>query len=210
MCSNLKVVLVIFLSVIFTKSINAQISIGVQGGFNSAILELSNKAPEAKLSYNNGYVLGAIINYEITKVFSLQVEPRFIQKGERAKLDVGYLKVDNKLFYNYLELPIYFVAEFTELQLRPFILGGINIAYLLKVKAETNNNGKEETFDITEDFKKHDLAVDLGMGIKYKATSSSSFLFSIRYSYGVYDISKNEGTIKTRGFQILLGYLYNL
>lgn len=210
MYAKLKIVLIILFSPLFVNSLTAQISIGIQGGLNSAILNLSNKAPEAKLSYNNGFVIGTIINYEINKTFSLQSEPRYIQKGERAQLDLGNIKIDTKIYYDYLELPIYFVTEFTESQFRPFALAGINLGYLLKVKAESIFNGKEETFDITDDYKKLDIAIDLGMGLKYEVTASTCLLLNARYSYGIYDISKMEGSVNTRGIQILLGLLYKL
>ncbi len=210
MCHKLKLVLFILLYTIFINSVNAQISLGVQVGLNSAILELSNKAPEAKLSYNNGYLFGTIVNYEITKMFSLQVEPRYVQKGQRTRLDLGNIKTDTKLFYNYLELPIYLVAEFTESQFRPFILGGINMGYLLNVKAESNFNGKEETFDITDDYKKMDVAVDLGIGAKYLILQNTCILLSARYSHGIYNISTYGGTVNTRGIQLLIGVLYKL
>ncbi len=210
MCSKCKIVLLILFSTLFTNSLTAQISIGIQGGLNSAILNLSNKAPEATLSYNNGFVFGTIINYEINKIFSLQSEPRYIQKGERAQLDLSNFKTDTKIYYDYLELPIYFVTEFTESQFRPFVLAGINMGYLLKVKAESIYNGKEETFEITDDFKKIDIAIELGAGVKYELTASTSLLLNARYSHGIYDISKMEGSVNTRGIQLLLGLLYKL
>lgn len=210
MYPNLKLTLLVIFFIVFVDSLTAQISIGIQGGLNSAILKLSNKAPEAELSYNDVLVLGTIINYEINKMFSLQSEPRFIQKGQRVKFDMSDLKADSKIFFNYLELPIYFVTEFTESQLRPFVLGGINLGYLLKVKAKSNYNGNEMIFDITDDYKKIDIAVDLGIGLKYEITSTADLLLNTRYSYGIYDISKLDGSINTRGIQILIGLLYKL
>lgn len=210
MCSKSKIILLILFATLFTNSLTAQVSIGIQGGLNSAILNLSNKAPEATLSYNSGFVFGTIINYEINKIFSLQSEFRYIQKGERAQLDLGSIKTDTKIYYDYLELPIYFVTEFTESQFRPFALAGINMGYLLKVKAESLYNGKAETFEITDDFKNIDIAIDLGAGLKYELTSSTSLLLNARYSYGIYDISKNEGSVNTRGIQLLFGLLYKL
>ncbi len=210
MRTKCKIVLLILISALFANSLTAQISIGIQGGLNSAILNVSNTAPEATFSYNNGFVFGTIINYEINNLFSMQSEPRYIQKGERTQLDLGNIKTDTKLYYNYLELPIYFVTEFTKSRFRPFALAGINLGYLLKVQAESIFNGKEENFDLTEDYKKLDVAIDLGVGLKYEATASTSFLLNARYSYGIYDISKNEGSVNTRGIQLLLGLLYKL
>lgn len=210
MCARSRIVLLILFSTLFANSLSAQISIGIQGGLNSAILNLSNKAPEATLSYNNGFVFGTIINYKINKIFSLQSEPRYIQKGERAKLDLGNIKTDSKIHYNYLELPIYCVTEFTESQLIPFALAGINLGYLLNVKAESIFMGKEGTYDVTDDYKMLDIAVDFGVGLKYKVTVSTSLLLNARYSYGIYDISKSEGSVNTRGIQLLLGLLYKL
>lgn len=205
-----KIVLLTLFYSLFVNLLTAQISVGIQGGLNSAILNLSNKAPEATLSYTNGFVFGAIINYEIIKIFSLQSEPRYIQKGERAQLDLGNIKTDTKVYHDYLELPIYFVTEFTKAQFSPFALAGINMGYLLKAKAESIYNGKEETFDITDDYKKLDIAIDLGAGLKYELSASTSLLLNTRYSYGIYDISPNEGVVNTRGFQLLIGFLHKL
>ncbi len=205
-----KIIFVTFFFASSTNILQAQLSTGAQGGLNSALLVLSNKAPEAVLSYNNGFVLGTIINYKLNDYLSIQFEPRFIQKGGRTRLDLGNIKTDSKLFYNYLEIPIYVVTELTESRLEPFVLGGLNIGYLLKVKAESIFNGKEETFDLTDDFKKMDIALEVGAGLKYKIDPSASLLINVRYSYGIYNISKTEGSVNTRGIQFLLGMLFDL
>ena len=205
-----KIIFVTFFFASSTNILQAQLSIGAQGGLNSALLVLSNKAPEAKLSFNNGFVFGTIFNYELNKSFSLQSEPRFIQKGERAQLHLGSINTDTKLYYNYLELPIYLVTTLAESQFEPFLLGGVNVGYLVKVKAESVFNGKEETFDLTDDFKKMDITFDVGAGLKYNIDQSTSLLMNVRYSYGIYNISKTEGSVNTRGIQFLLGMLFDL
>jgi hypothetical protein len=143
-------------------------------------------------------------------MFSVQSEPRYIQKGERVKIDYPFFKTDSKIYFDYIEIPIYFVTEFTGTQFRPFALGGINVGYLINAKAESIINGEENTFDIKSDYKKLDIAVDLGIGLKYKISPVTCLLLSTRYSYGIYDFSKRDGSVNTRGIQILFGILYEL
>lgn len=210
MCTKSKNILLVVFSIIFINSLTAQISIGVQGGLNSAIFKLSNLDPNAKISYNNGIILGSIVNYELNNSFSLQMEPRYIQKGQIGKLKDFAPLEEAELDFHYLEFPIYLVAELSESQLSPFILGGINLGYLIKAKADIVAYGKEETYDITSDYKKFDFAIDLGAGLKYKLDTNTSLLMNVRYSYGIYNLSNMDGSVNTRGIQILLGALYKL
>ena len=204
------VVFILFFLLTFNNTIFAQFSVGIQGGLNSAILYLSNKAPEGTLYYREGFVVGTIINYEYDDMLNMRSEPRYIQKGERATLNLPGYKTDSKIYFNYIELPIYIVAEFTNTQLKPFLLGGINFGYLISAKSESIINNEEYTFDIKSDYENIDIAIDLGMGIKYELDKTTSFLLSARYSYGIFDITGRDGTVSTRGIQILFGILYKL
>ena len=203
--------LTILIFLIFSFSqINAQLSIGIQGGLNSAIFHISDKSEDASLSYKNGIILGSLVNYRLNNMFSLQFEPRYTQKGEKVKV-IRSFRSEGTAYFNYLEAPIFLVIDFTESNFRPQFFGGVNFGYLLSADVESIVNGKEENYDIKSDYNDIDIAIDFGLGGKLKINKLTEMLVSIRYSFGVYDISDVfDGNTTNRGIQILLGVLYKI
>jgi len=210
MLGRVKIIITIMMVLISSLTVNAQFSIGIQGGLNSGRLDADNLVDGAKVSYKNGLTIGGIVNYQITDMFSLQTEPRYIQKGERVEYSVGSFDADNKIYFNYMELPIYLITEFDVSEFSPMLIGGVNLGYLLNTDVETNINGEEENFDITDDYNNIDLSIEFGVGLKYKMNNVTNLLLNVRYSHGIYDISKMDGLVITRGIQLLLGILYKL
>ena len=196
----------LFVGLLIT-SVNAQISVGIQGGLNSSIFNIPSSPPSSKMSYKNGLILGPIINYKITDNLSLQFEPRYVLKGYNVKVENIW---NNYKSFNYLELPFFINIEFNELfgtDFQPLLAFGINAGYLLSAINELENH---KTYDMTNDFKKIDITLDSGIGGKYYIESNIDFIINLRYSYGIYNIYKSESSINTRGIQLLVGLLFKI
>lgn len=188
---------------ILTLDLSAQISMGLQGGVNIPQTEVYNEIVQPKISSINSFTFGAIINYKINSIISLQSELRYLKSGYEQNMG-GTEKVTE--YFNYLEIPIYAVAELPNSLISPFALAGINMGYLLKATQKYYFHND----DFTEFFNKTNFSIDVGLGIKHSFYKNICVQLSGRYSYGIYNIEKELGSRKTRGMQILLGVLYDI
>jgi opacity protein-like surface antigen len=62
-----------------------------------------------------------------------------------------------------------------------------------------------------------DFAIDFGGGVQFDVAPNMGLTFDARYSLGLSDLDKSavppgevDGTIKSRGFQIMLGVLFRV
>jgi hypothetical protein len=198
------ILLFIFLSCDYS---NAQWSIGIQGGVNISKYELSNKDPEVDISNKYGIIIGGVISYDINSNYYILSGIRYIQKGGKVKINFPFFLVDNKAYFNYIEVPAYFNFSPFEFNIKPIIYGGVEMGYLLEAKSEGTVNGEKSKVDYTDGFKKIDIALAIGLGLRYEIGSNFSYLFNANYSYGVKNISEQ---ITTRGIHISLGVIYSL
>lgn len=205
---KLKVVLLIIVFTLLTEVSIAQLSVGIQGGWNSAIFNIKYKAEDVTLSYRTGFVIGAVVNYKLNNILSFQLEPRYIQKGE--KTEFADLAWKNDILNEYLELPLLFEVQYPDYSIKPFVLAGINYGVLLNNKVISVLDGNESTFNTKTDYNKTDFALDLGGGVKYELLPGINLVLSGRYSIGISDITKLGGSVNTRGVQALAGVLYSL
>ena len=187
--------------------LSAQWSVGMQGGISISRYELTDKAPDVDLSNKYGLIVGGLVSYDISNKFYLMSGVRYIQKGGQVRINFPSFITDNKLYVNYLEIPVYFNFTPFESDIQPIIYGGPEIGYLLNAKSRGTINGENIEIDYKDHFKKIDIALAIGLGLRYNMRNNLSYLFDINYSYGVKYISEQ---IRTRGIYISVGVLYDL
>jgi len=203
----------------------AQHRIGVVGGMNFADAEVEIERQSASVSSRTLFGLGGVVDVRLSKNFGLHLEPMYLQKGGASKdIQPG---VEFRLKSSYVELPVFFKAEFGK-QLRPYLMAGPSVAFLLQADLEAELGGivfKGDVKDATENL---DFAAAFGAGVSYPLGRSAIFLEG-RYSLGLTDNIKG-GTfeiaagplveeltwvketdkLKNRGFQIMAGVTYAL
>jgi hypothetical protein len=148
-----------------------------------------------------GIVVGGILELKFSDIF-LQIEPRYIQKGQwLVRLD-------------YAEIPILLKWYFTETAFSPVFLLGGSVGILLSAKREFEDGalpeGEHRITDLRDLYKSFDASLDLGGGFEYRLSPNMSLLVSGRYSYGVYNLSAGSDEITSRGIHILIGALFDL
>jgi len=197
--------LLVFLTImILTNYLSAQVSLGLQGGLNISKVDLNNEIVQSQISSINSFTFGAIINYKLNSIISLQSELRYLRSGNEQNMGGNEIIIDH---FDYLEIPIYAIAELPNSFISPFALVGINMGYLLKATQKYHFHNS----DFTEYFNKSNFSIDVGLGVKHSFYKNIWVQFSSRYSFGMYSLDKEhvDGR-KTRGIQILLGVLYNI
>lgn len=196
--------LLIFVLVItLTPVVNAQISLGLKGGVNISKTVIDDETVQQKISGINSFIIGAVINYKINSVISLQSELRYLRSGNEQIIGETEKIINH---FNYLEIPVYALVEFSNSVLSPFLLVGIKTGYLLKATQKYYFHNA----DFTEFYDRINFSFDAGLGAKYSFYKNISVQLSGVYSYGIYNIEKDPGDRKTRDIQILLGVLYDL
>jgi hypothetical protein len=196
--------LIVFLmAMALTMNLSAQVSLGLQGGVNISKTVVNNENVQPKISSINSFTFGAIINYKINSVVSLQSELRYLKSGNEQNMGGTEKVIDH---FNYLEIPICAVAELPNSFISPFVLVGINMGYLLKATQKYYFHND----DYTEYFKRTNFSIDVGFGVKHSFYKNIWVQLIGRYSYGIYNIEKELSDRKTRGMQILLGVLYDI
>ena len=200
-------VFIIILLSISTVRLKAQIHLGIQGGLNISSNYYSKEYMRPFVLDKNGFTIGAIINYEMNRIFSLQAEPRYIQRGKKINYLPDFILINS---LDYLEMPVLVVAELPDCNLKPILLLGINVGYLLKATEDYENGFTNPTNNVIDDYKKMNFTLEGGIGFKYYLDNNISLILSGQYSYGIYNIKKNLSPQRIRGIQVLISTLYNL
>ncbi len=199
----------------------AQLSVGAKGGGTLNTVSGNTTAGTEK-DMTLGYQFGATVNYGFSKIFSLQPEVIFIQKGGRASSS----STDDftQLTANYLEVPILAKAQFGGEKFKGFVVLGPYAGYWAGGKNKTSLLGTEtkESIDfdnnIDDDGYKQnriDLGINGGLGMQYAIGRGNIFL-DARYGFGLFDMNKynteptDYKTQANRSVEVSLGYMFRI
>jgi Outer membrane protein beta-barrel domain len=195
-----------FFFLVSATIINAQFKIGLSGGVNFASYTLSDKASNVDLTHKPGISIGAMAEYELTEKLASRISIGYVQSGGENEIILSGVNLQNKLFYNYLELSPYLTYKFIDANILAKIIGGLSFGYLLNAKVES----KGTEANIKDDFNSFNLSGDLGLETEIPLMEKTSLLINGLYSYGLTNISKNVDSMETRDILINVGFLYEL
>lgn len=215
----------IFISSFYNS--NAQVQIGVQGGINLTNVKMELSQPGFESAMRTRGIFGGILTYNFSSILSLQFEPAYVEKGAKVNFtteESGYtVNIESFVSANYFDLPILLKAALPYGPLRPYVLAGGSIAFLLgdaKMKIESAYvNGQDvislvpaELREQTLNLKKQDYILCFGGGVTFPLALFDLFIEG-RYDLGLGNINNEPGDqteIKTTGFQIKAGLLLSL
>jgi hypothetical protein len=166
-------------------------TLGLKGGLNLATLDNSQSADfNSRLSYHAGLLINVPVGDQIA------VQPEVIYSSQGAKYTLAGLEHD--LAINYINIPIMLQAKVGK---GFYAEVGPQLGLLTGVKDKANDI--ETGFFTTDDFKKSD--VSLGIGLGYRGTSGLGL--NARYNLGVTDINKvGSNNLKNNVLQIGLSF----
>lgn len=179
----------------------AQYRIGMGGGINVASLAVSPNDfywDESRTSSYIGPAIGGIMQFDISDISFIRAEPRYIQKGANHRFDYTVSAgpaqtIEVPLKLEFLEFPVSIGVRIGSGSLRPYVLAGPSIAYML-----------------TRGYSKTDIALNAGVGAEYALSTNCSVLMDVRYSAGLNNLNTNDPgapALTTRGIQPLIGVL---
>jgi hypothetical protein len=218
---------------------NAQVKIGVQAGVNLTDLNMSLTEAGFNTAIRTRAIVGGIITYDFLPVLDLQIEPAYVQKGADVNAAIDFssivtgatLDAKGTISANYFEIPILLKLTLPSGLIKPYLIAGGSVAFLLgdpKFKLDEAkiagqdvislipSNVREQTFKL----KSTDLILSFGGGFTIPIGLLSVFvegrydlgLTDISdgpYDFGITDLNYNE-EFKTQGIQIKAGILFGL
>ena len=164
-----------------------------------------------------GFMIGAISELEFAKMFAVEFSPTFAMKGGGYEDTQGGTDI---LKYSELQLPVLFKVKFLQGMIRPYAFVGPNLGIVMSAtRSLSPAQGQAQDVDIKDNTSGMDFALDFGGGAEYMAMKNLGIFMDVRYSLGLSDLNSPQTpaqqgvtypTIKTRGFQIMVGSMFHL
>ncbi|QEE49682.1 PorT family protein [Flavobacterium alkalisoli] len=171
---------------------------GIKGGVNFATVSGDDfDSPDSRTSFH----VGALVEFPLTEMFSLQAEALYSGQGFETDVDGGIFGGDGKVEYqlDYINVPVL---------AKVYILDGLSIEagpqFGFKVNeeidAEANADDGDLNVDEAEDF-------DFGVAAGITFETPMGLFATGRYTQGFTDIV-NDRDVKNSVFQIGIGYKF--
>jgi len=159
-----------------------------------------------------GLLGGAYLNFALSKVFSLEPELYFAQKGAQDHQDFQEGVMTTTIALSYIELPLLFKVTIPlgeDYISRPhFFAGpyvGYNIRRVFKLAYEDPTGNDDSIIPIT-DVKKFETGLVVGGGMEWDV-KAGLFTIDARYSWSLESISTSS-TSRNHVLAIVLGYSF--
>jgi len=185
---------------------SAQVSVGAFAGISHFSVDQEVEVDGVELSNKTGLAVGGIVNFALTEMVGLQFEPMFLHKGSTADV-TGFGQVD--VTASYLELPVLLTYSFGTGSIRPYLMVGPTVGYLLSAKQEAEfiPEAAEDIKDRSEDI---EFGVTGGLGVQFPLGATLNGFVQGRYYHGLTDTHAEEENHKSRGYKLVAGFLYPL
>jgi hypothetical protein len=218
---------------------SAQLSVGIEGGYNKNYL-VTNNANRAFTNYvpMNGFNVGIPVQFQLADWFAVTADPTFIQKNYRQERSSFFQGIYQNNYNSYLQLPVTGRILFGGEKLKGFIDAGVYGGYWMssKIKGVNSNildlTGDENTsvssiFDFQKPFSydqkytfdtKKDNQLEFGwiagLGVGYDITQRYQVFSEARIMYSFTDQQKNYQTNQVPRYNttygVNLGIMYHL
>jgi Outer membrane protein beta-barrel domain len=203
----------------------SQAQIAIKAGVNFASISESATLETYESLENKsvaGFQAGVSFDLDLSNMFTIQPELLFIQKGGKATYAINAdNKIVNRLYYNYVEVPVLAKLKFfSEDGNGLYLLGGpfVGLAISGKQKTSTtilgNTTSSEDEFEFDNSeegdrLRRTDWGVSFGGGVKF-----GNVFLDARYNLGINNLldddadnqNDNKPYRRTRGIGVTIGY----
>jgi hypothetical protein len=171
-------------------------------------------------------LFGGILFYSFSPILGLQVEPAYVQKGAKVDMDLsdgGTVKAEATLSADYFDIPVLLKASFGEGPVKPYLLAGASVAFLMGDAELELDKATVDGVDVTDmipsdertqklETKSTDFILNFGGGVLIPVGQVNIFA-EAQYNLGLTDVNDepdDDMEIKTTGIQIKAGVLFPL
>ncbi|HYF03770.1 MAG TPA: porin family protein [Patescibacteria group bacterium] len=209
--------------VLCNYSAEAQITLGVKGGYSSAVLEEDLADLPGITREENprmGITGGIFMNFTLPLIpVSIQPELLYVRKGSIVKASGSpggiYQNTEVTTTLHYLELPV--LAKFNipvPAPVTPYIFAGPAYSYLIASNEHIDNTvgtlHENFTSDPAPRIGKNDFGITFGGGVDFTILVTKVTV-DARYTFGMMNINKKdkdtdpERTVKNRTWMVMVG-----
>lgn len=191
---------------------SAQIRLGVIGGLNLANFDIDPSIEGAEFKNRSAFGFGGVFDYGLNGSISFHVEPMYLQKGSKAMLKAAGIEArDYEFKLAYIELPVMLKYSFGLENIKPYIMIGPTVSYLLSSKVTVTKGDDSIEEDRKDKTKNIDFGLGFGGGVSISMGNNSIFV-EARYAPGLTNINDDpndpDTEIKTKGIQIFAGITF--
>ena len=199
--------------------------IGPMVGVNLANVSVSPKPPEWDISTRTGLVAGGALLIYLGPNIGLQVEPAYMQKGSKVKIEEGNQKIEATLHANNLDIPVLLKISLGQGSAQPYLIAGPTLGFKLGdaklVLDKAIVDGQDVTNLIPEDQKEEKLdtkstefGVSFGAGVMFPVGNNQLFIEGA-YNLGLTNMAETDESdeiqdVNTRSIQFKVGLLFSL
>jgi len=186
---------------------------------------------EIDIKSTTGIQVGALANFYINEVLSIQPEILYIQKGSKAMYKEEesfpefkyYGEGEVELKTNYIEVPVLAKANFGTGNFNFFFTAGPTVGYWLSgiekadfkatytdgIDTYEESESSSDDVEFDDDTKRFEVGASIGLGLGYKL-GTGALNFDVRYGLGLTDIYTTEGDeqAKNRVIGVSLAYIF--
>ncbi|WP_180336325.1 porin family protein [Pontibacter ramchanderi] len=188
-------------------SMAQSVSFGPRVGATFSKISLSegeDDEMEDEIKYNPGLQVGAVANFAISELVSIQPELLFMQKGFKIGDSDAYIKGKS----NYIEVPVLAKITFGSEQVKGFVTGGPTAGYLVSGKSSIKygDNEVSESYEFEDEDNRMELGASFGVGLAFGALN-----LDVRYGLGLtslYETESGESKSRNRVLGISVAYLF--
>lgn len=154
-----------------------------------------------------GFLAGGFAEFEFGKVFAVEPQLLWVQKGVKYDIDLNDGSGSGSLTINldYVQVPVLLKAEYRKAgqDFTPSLFAGSAIAFKASCKLHVESDGTSLSDDCPANtIRSTDWSLIFGVGLEY-----SRFVFQARYDLGLSSVSEASAEdIKNGGWGITLGY----
>lgn len=211
----------------FTFAQTTKFRFGVHAGLNYSGLRGYTIPADITSQYDEsaafGYLGGISLTYPLKEKVSLRVELNYERKTQKADNIVEIrnsfeepaqlYNFTSKRHFDYLVMPILLHYQFTDKN-SFFVNGGPFVGHLLKATLTSDIEAPElnADVDLSNDYKKLDYGLTVGLGKHFDIGSQNSIHLEIRNNLGLAKINKNDvwngGHVQTNSLSFMVGYSF--
>ncbi|MCW5520453.1 PorT family protein [Aureitalea sp. L0-47] len=194
-----------------TFTAQAQIELGVIGGFNGTSVDFD---PGNKLNTNTrlDFGGGAVANFPIEGTFSIHAQAMYLRKGTNYRKEGVPGEIEAVI--GAIEVPVFARFTFDAGNVHPYIMAGPSVAFNMSADQTADFIASADE-DISDDLKSIDVSWGAGLGLAFPVGDGGTKIFlQGTFLQGVTDLKEDDSdfddSIYTRGVQLMAGVTFPL
>jgi len=214
--NSILIILILCSSLVFGQTNKYEVGLELGPSLNSL---RGNDILDKNNDFSFAFSSGLTFQYNFPKFISIRTNISFERKGlttqgsatDQDGNQIGELTIHSN--FDYLTIPILGRLTFGK-KINFFVNAGPYIGYLIKQTDVTEAFGEypKTENDNTDNFKRTDLGITTGLGVRFPIKNKLFLSLEIRNNFGLTNISSvpvvNDGAIKTNSTNLLIGIEY--